>query len=118
VCGRRSFLLIEQQARQVVNYLIVFIILCFRLGGGEKTERLVPVFVFEQVFGFPSQYPDIPMFAGADSAHECASGRMREVVRFFHHEVVSRCRGRATVTRVQIPGLLTKCMRTEVKLRN
>jgi hypothetical protein len=60
VYGRRSVLLIQQLARQVVNHLIFFIILSFRLGEGEeKTEQLVPVFAFEQVFGFPGQSPDI-----------------------------------------------------------
>jgi hypothetical protein len=76
--------------------------------GEEKTERIVPVFVFKQVFGFPGQTPDIPMPVGTDRVPECASGRMRKVVRFFYHEVVSRCRGRETVTRVQDPGLLSK----------
>ena len=44
--------------------------------GEEKTERIVPVFVFKQVFGFPGQSPDIPMPVGTDRVPECASGRM------------------------------------------
>ena len=48
------------------------------------------------------------MFAGGDGFYKYAWERMREAVMFFHHEVISRCRGRATVTRVQDPGLLSK----------
>ena len=113
VRGRRSFPPVQQQARQAVNYLIVFIISGFKLGEGEeKTERIVPVFGSGQVFGFPGPSPDIRMFAGWTVFMSTLGNGCERRCGFFYHEVVSRCRGKETLTRVQIPGLPTKFMRT------